>query len=149
MEGKTDELLGWFLATTYRVDTPSGAVSIRLDSHSSSCAQAAGGVLRALECSSAVIVTAYNPMASPAPLCANIQAQRRLYRYAMATAGRALAGCNIPDIEDSPVEPTVVFPVPSAHHAQQLCLLWQQAAVVLLCQNTPPRFVWHPELHRC
>lgn len=129
-------------ATTYRVDLPDGqCIALRIGE--------ANSALAALHdehgVSGSVFVTAWNPFGDAWSEAENGEAMERLFGWLRTSNYAWLNGSGIGDDGNWPPEASVLVLGASQAVANELCVLFEQNAVLVCGKDAIPRLRLHPD----
>ena len=129
-------------ATTYHVDLPAGqCIALRIGE--------ANGALAALHAehgvSGSVFVTAWNPFGKACTEAENAKAMERLFAWLQSHGYEWLTGAGVGDDENWPPEASVLVLGTTEAVADELCVVFEQNAVLVNGKDAIPRLRLHPD----
>lgn len=129
-------------ATTYRVDLPDGqCIALRIGEENGALAvlHAEHGV------SGSAFVTAWNPFGKACSKAENAEAMERLLAWLSSHGYAWLPGAGIGDTGNWPPEASVLVLGANEVVADELCVLFEQNAVLVNGKDAIPRLRLHPD----
>jgi hypothetical protein len=127
-----------YLSTTYRIDTPSGPIALRVGQRS----DALDRLLKRRRLRAWAFVTACNPRSRRLPGWRNLARQRRLQALSGRLGFAALPGAGVGDDPAWRPEPSLLLMGIGRARARRLARLLGQNAIVAGRRGRAPELVW-------
>ena len=127
-----------YLSTTYRVDTPGGAIALRIGQRSA----ALDRLLQQRGIRTWAFVTACNPHSARLPSWRNLARQRRLKALSRRLGRSTLPGASVGDDPTWPPEASILVLGVSPERARRVGRIFGQNAIVTGRRGALPELVW-------